>query len=62
MKLASSAHLVTRNAKWNEELEGWTFSFYLLFHFRLKFNGRAKKASKRNFQLIFRDDQGDSNG
>lgn len=29
---------------------------------RLKFNGRAKKASKRNFQLIYREDDGDSHG
>lgn len=29
---------------------------------RLKFNGRAKKASKRNFQLVYREDDGDSHG
>lgn len=31
MKLSSSAHLVTRNAKWNEELEGWTFNLFYYF-------------------------------
>ena len=35
---------------------------FLFFNFSLKFYGRAKKASKRNFQLIFREDQGDANG
>ena len=32
------------------------------FTTRLKFNGRAKKASKRNFQLIFKEDQNDDHG
>ena len=29
---------------------------------RLKFYGRVKKASKRNFQLVFREDEDDAQG
>ena len=29
---------------------------------RLKFNGRVKKASKRNYQLVYREDDGDDRG
>ena len=51
---------ITRKPVWSEELKGWTLWWIGRMICSLKFKGRVKKASKRNFQLILREDSGDS--
>ena len=51
---------ITRKAVWSEELKGWTLFWIGRLSCSLKFKGRVKKASKRNCQLIMREDSGES--
>lgn len=54
--------LVTRKPEWSDSLGGWTWEWKRRVRNRLKFKGRARKSSKRNFQLVLREDEDEKDG